>query len=283
MPERHTGFVQYWSSTAGHPAHILEGSKDHCLVDKPFIRREHSVSVARIFEDARELPGGYIVQLRRDLHRQPKLGLDIAPYPEKVLEALSDLPLEITLGKGLTSVGAVLRGTAGDQSAVDRPAVLLRADMDALPSRRTSSRLRVRGAEPDARLRPRPAYGHAGRCRAALAERAQLAGDVVFMFQPAEEQLAGAPLMIEEGILELSGRQADAAYGLHVFSASRTPASLKPRRGHDVRRGRTLREGHRPGRPRLGAAPAKDPVPVMAGMILGLQHIVTASSTPTIP
>ena len=91
------------------------------------------MSVAKILEDARELHGD-IVQLRHDLHRHPELGLDLPRTQEKVLEALADLPLEITLGKGLTSVGAVLRGTAGDPvRRADRPTVLLRADMDALP------------------------------------------------------------------------------------------------------------------------------------------------------
>ena len=106
--------------------------------------------------------------------------------------------------------------------------------------------------------------------------RHQLAGDVVLMFQPAEELLAGAPLMIEEGILELSGRRADAAFGLHVFSAGRqhrpvpeTSAGVMMSAADALFVKVIGRGGH-------GSAPhqAKDPVPVMAEMITGLQAMV---------
>jgi amidohydrolase len=175
-------------------------------VDHRFIRREHRVSVTKILEDAHELHGE-IVQLRRDLHRHPELGLDLPRTQEKVLAALADLPLEITLGKGLTSVGAVLRGTAPTNPTNEtRPTVLLRADMDALPLQEET------GVEYSSTVANRMhACGHdlhtamlAGAARLLSERRHQLAGDIVFMFQPAEEQLAGAPMMIEEGILKLT-------------------------------------------------------------------------------
>lgn len=236
------------------------------------------MSAAKILEDARELRGD-IVQLRHDLHRHPELGLELPRTQEKVLEALSDLPLEITLGKGLTSVGAVLRGTApGNSADRSRPTVLLRADMDALPLQEET------GVEYTSAVANRMhACGHdlhtsmlVGAARLLSERRHLLAGDVVLMFQPAEEQLAGAPMMIEEGILELSGRRADAAYGLHVFSAGGNTGRFETKPGVMMSAADALfvkvigRGGH-------GSAPhqAKDPVPVMAEMILGLQHMVT--------
>ncbi|MBT2552515.1 amidohydrolase [Arthrobacter sp. ISL-5] len=259
------------------PSSHTRRKPNHFSVDYPFIRREHTVSVARILEDARELHGD-LVQLRHDLHRHPELGLELPRTQEKVLEALSDLPLEVTLGKGLTSVGAVLRGTTGDPSAVDRPTVLLRADMDALPLQEETG-VDFASTTPN-RMH---ACGHdlhtsmlVGAARLLAERRHQLAGDVVLMFQPAEEQLAGAPMMIEEGILELSGRQADAAYGLHVFSAGGNTGRFETKAGVMMSAADAVfvkvigRGGH-------GSAPhqAKDPVPVMAEMILGLQHMVT--------
>lgn len=236
------------------------------------------MSVAKILEDARELHGD-IVQLRHELHRHPELGLELPRTQEKVLEALADLPLEITLGTGLTSVGAVLRGTAADTSdGAARPAVLLRADMDALPLQEET------GVSFTAEVANRMhACGHdlhtamlVGAARLLAERRHQLAGDVVFMFQPAEELLAGAPMMIEEGILDLSGRRADAAYGLHVFSAGGNTGRFETKPGVMMSAADALfvkvigRGGH-------GSAPhqAQDPVPVMAEMILGLQHMVT--------
>src|SRR3954465_14840039 len=68
-----------------------------------------------------------LVRLRRDLHREPEVGLDLPRTQEKVLAALDGLPLEIDTGTALSSVTAVLRG------ASPGPVVLLRGDMDALP------------------------------------------------------------------------------------------------------------------------------------------------------
>src|SRR6266545_3026173 len=61
--------------------------------------------------------------------------------------------------------------------------------------------------------------GLVGAAKVLCAMRAELAGDVVFMFQPGEETTGGAPIMIREGVLDAAGRRADAAYGLHVGSA----------------------------------------------------------------
>jgi metal-dependent amidase/aminoacylase/carboxypeptidase family protein len=67
-----------------------------------------------------------LVRLRRDLHAHPEKGLDLPRTQAAVLDAIDGLDLEISRGEGLTSVTAVLRGGRPG------PAVLLRADMDAL-------------------------------------------------------------------------------------------------------------------------------------------------------
>src|SRR5689334_13994247 len=77
-----------------------------------------------------------LARFRHDLHREPEIGLHLPRTREEVLDALGGLPYEFTLGKGTTSVTAVLRGGAGGgvvPPAVLPPAVLLRADMDGLP------------------------------------------------------------------------------------------------------------------------------------------------------
>ena len=75
-----------------------------------------------------------------------------------MLGALDGLPLEITLGRALSSVTAVLRGGRPG------PTVLLRGDMDALPiTERTGLDYASAVDRRDARLRPRPAHRHAGR------------------------------------------------------------------------------------------------------------------------
>ena len=53
-----------------------------------------------------------LIALRRDIHRNPELGNDLPRTQGAVLRALKGLPLEIHTGVGLSSVIAVLRGTA---------------------------------------------------------------------------------------------------------------------------------------------------------------------------
>lgn len=242
------------------------------------------MSVDEILRDAHQLQPE-LVQLRRELHMEPELGLQLPKTQEKVLHALDELPLEITLGKGLTSVGAVLRGTAGPTDG-PRPAVLLRADMDALPIQEAT------GLEFSSRIDGRMhACGHdlhtamlVGAARLLAERRHQLAGDVVLMFQPAEELLAGAPMMIEEGILDLSGRRVDSAYGMHVFSSGGQHGTFLTKRGVMMSAADALfvtvigHGGH-------GSAPhqAKDPVPAMAEMITALQTMLTRQLNPHEP
>ena len=76
-------------------------------------------------EAATLTPG--LVDLRRELHRSPEVGLELPKTQELVLDALAGLPLEITTGRDVTSVVGVLRG------GHPGPTVLLRGDMDALP------------------------------------------------------------------------------------------------------------------------------------------------------
>ena len=67
------------------------------------------------------------VELRRRIHEQPELGLELPGTQAMVLEALDGLPLTVTTGTTSSSVVAVLDG---DEPG---PTVLLRGDMDALP------------------------------------------------------------------------------------------------------------------------------------------------------
>lgn len=98
--------------------------------------------------------------------------------------------------------------------------MLLRADMDALP---LTEQTGLDFAAPSGRMH---ACGHdlhaamlVGAARLLASQRDELAGDVVFMFQPGEEGYDGAQHMIDEGLLDAAGSPLLAAYGLHVVSA----------------------------------------------------------------
>ncbi|MEV3860378.1 M20 family metallopeptidase [Streptomyces sp. NPDC050095] len=224
-----------------------------------------------ITERARELQPE-LVELRRALHREPELGLTLPRTQEKVLAALDGLPLEITLGKDLSSVTAVLRGT--------RPggAVLLRGDMDALPVTENSG-VEYASQVPGAMH----ACGHdlhtAGLVGAAtlLAERREhLHGDVVFMFQPGEEGHNGAGAMIEEGVLDAAGKPLDAAFALHV-AANRLPSGLVATRPGTVTSASDVLRVTVRGKGGHGSTPysAKDPIPVACEIVTAIQTWVT--------
>ena len=83
-------------------------------------------SVVGALDAARSIEGE-IVDLRRAIHRDPELGTDNPRTQARIVEALGGLGLEVSTGRGVTSVVADLVGGA------DGPTILLRADTDALP------------------------------------------------------------------------------------------------------------------------------------------------------
>jgi amidohydrolase len=213
-----------------------------------------------------------LVRLRRALHREPELGLDLPRSQEKVLAALDGLPLEVAVGVSLSSVTAVLRGSSPG------PAVLLRADMDALPlterpgvpyASQTAGRMHACGHD----LHTAMLVG-----AARLLAGADFAGSVIFMFQPGEEGEAGARRMIDEGVLDAAGERPVAAFGLHVVSALVPHGCFVTRRGPLLAAAGELHVtvhgvGGHASQPQL----ARDPIPAACAMVTALQTFVTRS------
>jgi amidohydrolase len=213
-----------------------------------------------------------LTELRRAIHAEPEVGLDLPRTQRKVLDALAGLPLEISLGTSLSSVTAVLRGGKPGKT------VLLRADMDALPVTERSGlpfASRIDGAM--------HACGHdlhtamlCGAARLLSARADDLAGCVIFMFQPGEEGPGGGRIMVSEGVLDAAGDRPVAAYALHVASGLLPLGLFASRVGAILAAADTLhvtvhgRGGH-------GAQPhlAADPVPVACEIVLALQTMVT--------
>jgi amidohydrolase len=227
--------------------------------------------VAEIRDEAAAISAD-LIELRRSIHAEPEIGLDLPRTQRKVLDALDGLPLEISTGTGLTSVTAVLRGGKPGKT------VLLRGDMDALPvTERTGVPYasRIDGAM--------HACGHdlhtamlAGAARVLSGRQAELAGNVIFMFQPGEEGPGGARIMVAEGVLDAAGERPVAAYAMHVISSLLPPGMLGGRPGPIMAAADTLhvtvhgRGGH-------GSQPhsAADPVPAACEIVLALQTMVT--------
>ncbi len=213
--------------------------------------------------------------LRRELHADPEIGLDLPRTQAKVLAALEGLDLEVSTGEGTTSVVAVLRGTHPDRPRTGAPAVLLRGDMDALPVEElTDEPFRATNGMMHACGHDLHTAGLVGAARLLHAHRDELAGDVVFMFQPGEEGYNGASVMIGEGVLDAAGPRVSAAYGVHVHVGERGVVSTKPG---------TLQAGANElhvtihGRGGHGSQPqtAVDPVPALAELVTALQNMVS--------
>jgi len=225
-----------------------------------------------VLEDARAMQGE-LVELRRQLHSQPEIGLQLPRTQERVLAGLDGLPgMTVSTGAGLDSVIGVLRGTGGSGGRV-----LLRADMDALPVHEES------GLEFAFAGEAMHACGHdlhttmlVGAAHLLAANRHQLAGEVVFMFQPGEEGFDGAQHMIDEGILTAAGAPLDAAYSMHVTSAMFPGGAVSTRPGPfmaaaDVLHVKVIGTGGHASAPHH----AQDPVPVAAEIVTALQTLVT--------
>jgi hippurate hydrolase len=221
--------------------------------------------------------GSDLTSFRRDLHRIPELGNDLPLTQQRLLEELDGLDLEITKGKSLSSVTAVLRGRAAPAGGI-KPVVLLRGDMDALPVAEEND-LDYKSAHQGLMH----ACGHdmhmaglLGAVRILHELRDDLAGDVVFMFQPGEEGPGGAEPMIREGVLEAAGRRVDAAFGLHVFSARHRRGIWFGRPGPQMAAAdelhvRFVGAGGHGSQPHL----AKDPIPALCEAVTALQTMVT--------
>ncbi len=223
-----------------------------------------------IHADAVEIAAD-LIALRRELHRIPEIGLNLPRTQERVLAALDGLPVEITTGTDLSSVTAVLRGGRPG------PAVLLRGDMDALPVTERTGVDFTSGHDGVMHACGHDLHtaGLVGAARLLAARRAELPGDVVFMFQPGEEGWDGAGHMIREGVLTAAGAPVVAAYGLHVIAAlaghrfTGRPGPLMA--ASDALYVRVVGAGTHGSRPHGGL----DPVPAACEMVTALQTLVT--------
>ena len=153
-----------------------------------------------------------IVELRRALHRNPEVGLELPGTKTLVLESLAELPLEIIEHHTTGGVVGILRGsTAG-------PTVLLRGDMDGLPLREDTG-LDFASVTGDTMH----ACGHdlhtamlVGAARLLSDRRSELSGSIMFMFQPGEEGHHGARHMLAEGMLDSADSRPVLAVAIHV-------------------------------------------------------------------
>lgn len=213
-----------------------------------------------------------IVATRRDIHKHPELSFKEFRTAKLVSERLQSLGIEVREQVGKTGVVGTLCG------GKEGPTVALRADMDALPMQETSD-------VPYASINEgvMHACGHDGHTAMLLGaakvlsdKREQIAGNVKFIFQPAEEGYAGAKYMVEDGALE----GVDEIYGIHLWNYQKFgTVGVKPGPIMAASDKFTIDiqgiGGH-------GACPqgTVDPIIVAAHLITALQTIVSRNTNP---
>lgn len=218
-----------------------------------------------------------LIDLRRAIHSEPELGLDCPRTRDKLEQALAGLPLQFRHSIRTTGFVAVLDGTRPGRT------VLLRGDMDALPIHETT------GLDFASREAGRMhACGHdshsamlASAARILCAKREELAGRILFMFQPGEEGHHGARIMLEEGLL--GDPLPEAAFALHIWPtlphgtvACRAGTMLA---STDTVKARIVGKGGHAAMPH----DAIDPIPAAAEVVLSLQAEVARKTPVTDP
>lgn len=223
-----------------------------------------------------------VIEWRHHLHENPELSNREFETAKYVAKHLKELGLEVKTEVAYTGVVGVLRG--GKPGGV----IALRADMDGLPVIEAvdlpyASKVKTTYLGKDVGVMH--ACGHdthvamlMGAAEVLSKQKADIAGTIVFLFQPAEEgapveEGGGAKMMVEEGVLEDYG--VEAAFGIHINS--QTPighVNYKPGGALAASNSFTIKVK---GKQAHGSAPwaSVDPVVAAAQIIMGLQTIIS--------
>ena len=233
-------------------------------------------------ETAAKAVDAKVIEWRRDFHANPELGNREVRTAEAVAKRLRALNLEVKTGIGVTGVAAVLKG------ARPGPTIALRADMDALPVTeqvdlpfKSKVRTEYRGEQ----VGVMHACGHdahtailLGIAEVLAGMRNKLRGQVLFIFQPAEEgppdgETGGAGRMLAEGLFDIAKPQA--VFGLHVIAS--LPTGVIGYRSGPMMAGSDRFTLVVKGVQTHGANPwnGVDPIVVAAQITTGLQQIVS--------
>jgi len=215
-----------------------------------------------------------LVAWRRDFHMHPELGFEEQRTAGIVAAELESLGYQVQTEIATTGVVGLLEtGRPG-------PVVLLRFDMDALPLQEEND-VPYR-SQLDGKMH---ACGHDAHVAIGLGvasllvrHQDQLGGAVKLMFQPGEEGMNGAEVMVKEGVLE--NPRPDVALAAHVWNDE--PLGQVSVAAGPVMAAAESWECHIKGKGGHGAAPhqAVDPMVTAAQVILAWQTVVSRNVDP---
>jgi amidohydrolase len=213
---------------------------------------------------------------RHDLHAHPETAFEERRTADIVARLLESFDIAVDRGLAKTGVVGTLKGRPSGDS---RPAIALRADMDALHIHEKNDF--AHASTNPGRMHACGHDGHTAMLLGAakyLAETRNFAGTVHFIFQPAEENEGGARVMVEEGALERYPVRA--IYGMHNWPG--LPAgqfAIRPgpmMAAFDIFEITVRGRGAHAAMPHLGV----DPVVVAAQIVGALQTIASRTVNP---
>lgn len=169
--------------------------------------------IEELFKKAKVLSEKYlkeVIEIRRDIHKNPELSFCEYRTSELVAKKLEELGIEVIKNVGKTGVVGVLKGSK------EGKVVALRADMDALPLNEDTD-LTFKSINKGVMH----ACGHdvhtanlLGVAMILSQMKEDIKGSVKFIFQPAEENGGGGRYMVEEDVLK--NPNVDAVFALHI-------------------------------------------------------------------
>lgn len=222
-----------------------------------------------------------IVEIRREIHRHPELSFQEFRTTALIREYLLRLGLKIEHDFLETGIVALLEGK---RAKTERTFVTLRADIDALPVQEENNHDFC--SEEDGKMH---ACGHdmhtailLGTAAVLVEMREVLAGDVLFLFQPAEEKApGGAKPLLEAGLFRYY--KPSAIFALHCFPHLQT-GKIALREGSLMAAADELYITVR-GEGGHASAPHKvaDPVLAAAHIITSVQYLVSRVAPPYEP
>jgi len=217
------------------------------------------------------------------LHAHPELSFMEVNTSALMARELRAVGIDVTEKVGRLGVVGVLRNGPG-------PTVLVRTDMDALPLKETTGVAYASTAVvKDLQGRDQPAMhacGHdvhmtsfIGTARTLVAVRDRWSGTVVFVAQPAEEIVAGARAMLDDGLYT---RFPKPDFALAFHDDAMLPAGTVGYREGPLMSGASSLDIVVRGVSGHGSAPqtAKDPVLLASQIVVALQAIVSREVAP---
>ena len=202
------------------------------LLSSVFATSVYSTTTVASVPNAAELTAqveSKVIAWRRDLHQHPELSNREFRTSKVIEKHLKSLGLEVQTGIAHTGVVAILKG------GKPGPLIGLRADMDALPVTEVVDlpfASKVTDTYRNQTVGVMHACGHdthvamlMGVAETLVKVKDSLAGDVMFIFQPAEEgapegEQGGAELMLKQGLF--AKRKPEQVFGMHVTSSMPT-------------------------------------------------------------